>query len=176
MVEAALAACVHVWEIELANGHTSPGTCRRCGETREFANSSEHLVVSTGRPLDFHPRPAAPIEEETVKKVNMHQRHQEIEKRWPEIKKTIEELGGLNRAAKQLGLSYEGTRRAAARHGFDVKPYLTKAGRRPAPVRETDGQAFRDKPAANGHDNIGEALIGMGLVMIGAWLETRKGG
>lgn len=35
----AVSPCVHVWDIEPANGPTSKGACTRCGETREFANS-----------------------------------------------------------------------------------------------------------------------------------------
>ena len=31
--------CCHNWIIEPANGSTSAGVCRRCGEEREFKNS-----------------------------------------------------------------------------------------------------------------------------------------
>ena len=31
--------CPHHWAIESPNGPTSYGTCKRCGETREFRNS-----------------------------------------------------------------------------------------------------------------------------------------
>lgn len=33
--------CSHHWVIESANGPLSEGTCQRCGEKREFKNSSE---------------------------------------------------------------------------------------------------------------------------------------
>ena len=33
------AQCGHHWVIESPNGPTSTGTCRRCGEIREFKNS-----------------------------------------------------------------------------------------------------------------------------------------
>jgi hypothetical protein len=32
-------ACCHHWMIESPNGPTSYGTCRSCGEVREFKNS-----------------------------------------------------------------------------------------------------------------------------------------
>ena len=32
-------ACHHYWEIEVANGPTSLGTCKYCGETKEFLNA-----------------------------------------------------------------------------------------------------------------------------------------
>ncbi|OGN98394.1 MAG: hypothetical protein A2Y58_01145 [Chloroflexi bacterium RBG_13_51_52] len=32
-------ACHHFWEIEVANGPSSIGTCKYCGETREFFNA-----------------------------------------------------------------------------------------------------------------------------------------
>ena len=176
MVSKAPAACVHSWDIEPAHGHTSPGTCRKCGEIRDFLNSCDEVLAqaAAGRPLDFR----SPRQKEggEMAKTTVHTRHREIQRRWPEIKRTIEETGSVNKAAEKLGFSYSAIRTAAGSHGMDLAPYLPKAGRRPAPVRETDGQAFKDKRPANGHDNIGEALIGMGLVMIGAWLETRKGG
>ncbi len=31
--------CNHYWEIEVANGPTSTGKCKRCGEVREFYNA-----------------------------------------------------------------------------------------------------------------------------------------
>jgi hypothetical protein len=31
--------CHHFWVIEVANGPSSRGTCKHCGETREFLNS-----------------------------------------------------------------------------------------------------------------------------------------
>ena len=37
-------ACVHHWRIESPNGRTSAGTCRRCGATRDFANSTENVM------------------------------------------------------------------------------------------------------------------------------------
>lgn len=33
--------CAHHWVIDSANGPLSQGRCQRCGETREFRNSSE---------------------------------------------------------------------------------------------------------------------------------------
>ena len=31
--------CHHYWEIEIANGPRSLGTCKYCGETKEFLNA-----------------------------------------------------------------------------------------------------------------------------------------
>jgi len=31
--------CNHYWEIEIANGPTSVGKCKHCGEVREFYNA-----------------------------------------------------------------------------------------------------------------------------------------
>jgi hypothetical protein len=31
--------CPHFWDIESANGPSSKGVCRHCGETREFFNA-----------------------------------------------------------------------------------------------------------------------------------------
>jgi hypothetical protein len=31
--------CHHFWVIEVANGPVSRGTCKHCGETKEFLNS-----------------------------------------------------------------------------------------------------------------------------------------
>lgn len=35
------AACAHHWAIETPHGPLSDGVCQRCGEKREFLNSSE---------------------------------------------------------------------------------------------------------------------------------------
>lgn len=176
MVVSAPEGCVHIWNIAPANGHTSPGVCRKCGEVRDFLNSCDEVLeqAAFGRPLDF--RAPRKKEEETMSKLSGIKGHREIEKRWPEIKRTIEELGSLNKAALKLGFSYDGVNRACGRHGFDSAPYKSGSGRKAAPVRETDGQAFKEKLPANGHDNIGELLMGAGLVMIGGWLKQREEG
>ena len=38
--------CVHHWAIEIADGPTSVGRCRRCKEVREFANSIRDNVYN----------------------------------------------------------------------------------------------------------------------------------
>ena len=38
--------CAHYWVIESANGPTSRGTCKFCGEQREFRNSWYDLFPS----------------------------------------------------------------------------------------------------------------------------------
>lgn len=38
------AICRHHWVIETPNGATSGGYCKRCGERREFRNSTEDLM------------------------------------------------------------------------------------------------------------------------------------
>ena len=40
----AIEGCVHHWVIEPPNGRTSGGTCKRCGESRNFANATEHVM------------------------------------------------------------------------------------------------------------------------------------
>jgi len=41
--------CTHWWEIEIANGPTSQGICKFCGETRDFFNSFDFLYMKIGR-------------------------------------------------------------------------------------------------------------------------------
>jgi hypothetical protein len=36
--------CRHHWKIEAPNGATSRGTCKKCGEEREFANSTSESI------------------------------------------------------------------------------------------------------------------------------------
>ncbi|MEX1022391.1 MAG: hypothetical protein WD058_04505, partial [Dehalococcoidia bacterium] len=36
--------CVHHWIIESPNGRESGGTCKRCGATKSFANSTEQVM------------------------------------------------------------------------------------------------------------------------------------
>jgi hypothetical protein len=196
VVKAARAACVHVWDIATAAGPISPGTCRFCGEYREFANSSEHLVGPTGMALDFRSRPAVHREEEPVARANVHQRHKEIEKQWPEIKRTLEETGRLNRTAVQLGLSYSSVERITRRHGLDTTLYRPMAGvvtnssasggkadkgvaparhaKTPAPAREKTAVGEGGPAGAVSLANIGQGLIGLGLIMVGAWLKSQE--
>jgi hypothetical protein len=42
------AACAHHWVIEIANGRTSPGRCRRCGEVRSFYNTFDDVMTTPG--------------------------------------------------------------------------------------------------------------------------------
>jgi hypothetical protein len=142
--------CIHVWDIEPANGPTSQGTCKKCGRTREFSNAlheSEaekaaryrpHLKVDQkvdqGKPV-MKPEKEAPV----GKHVNIHKRHEELEAQWPSLKKTIEKLGNLNQAAKQCGIAYSTLLSCCARHGFDVSRYRVlvsarKTAERPQPA------------------------------------------
>ena len=36
--------CVHHWTIESPNGKESTGVCKRCGSTKNFANSTESVM------------------------------------------------------------------------------------------------------------------------------------
>ena len=48
--------CMHHWAIERANGPISKGTCRVCGEEREFRNSIETRGGWTGKVNDGQQR------------------------------------------------------------------------------------------------------------------------
>jgi hypothetical protein len=41
---AAKGNCVHHWLIESPNGRESTGTCKRCGASKSFANSTEQVM------------------------------------------------------------------------------------------------------------------------------------
>jgi hypothetical protein len=173
--ESSVAACVHVWDIALANGHTSPGTCRKCSETRDFLNSCDEILAAGAsyRTLDF--RVPEKTKEVSVAKPDIHKRHKEIEKRWPEIRKAIEETGSVNKAAELLGFSYSAIRTAAGRHGLDCAEYTRRIVPGKAVARKEPEAARAKANGAKPSDNIGEALIGVGLVIIGAWLKSREG-
>ena len=38
------ANCVHHWIIESPNGRESSGSCKHCGKTKEFVNSTESVM------------------------------------------------------------------------------------------------------------------------------------
>jgi hypothetical protein len=46
-------ACHHFWVIEVANGPSSVGTCKYCGEKKEFLNAfpTFNLLRKNGNPL-----------------------------------------------------------------------------------------------------------------------------
>jgi hypothetical protein len=49
------APCHHFWEIEVANGPQSIGTCKYCGETKEFLNAFPvfNPLKKNGNPLSL---------------------------------------------------------------------------------------------------------------------------
>ena len=46
--EVYMISCVHFWQIESPNGPISAGTCKLCGEMREFRNSMYSSTWSRG--------------------------------------------------------------------------------------------------------------------------------
>lgn len=40
--------CAHHWVIEMANGPTSSGNCRRCGAQRAFYNTFDDVMLTSG--------------------------------------------------------------------------------------------------------------------------------
>jgi len=59
-------ACHHYWVIEVANGPKSVGTCKYCGETKEFLNAfpTFNPLKKNSNPLALPKLPAVEIEEE----------------------------------------------------------------------------------------------------------------
>lgn len=59
-------ACGHYWVIEVANGPSSIGTCKYCGDTREFLNSlpAYNPLKKNSNPLALPKLPDVEIEEE----------------------------------------------------------------------------------------------------------------
>jgi hypothetical protein len=64
---AAKAPCHHFWEIEVANGPKSVGTCKYCGETREFLNAfpTFNPLKKNGNPLSLPKMSEVAIDEES---------------------------------------------------------------------------------------------------------------
>ncbi len=50
-------SCAHHWRIASPSGIYSRGVCRKCGEERLFANTSEHATYGYGRTQPLRPRP-----------------------------------------------------------------------------------------------------------------------
>lgn len=59
--------CHHYWIIEVANGPTSRGECKYCGETREFLNAFPEFnpLKRNGNPLRLPKMPDVEIDEES---------------------------------------------------------------------------------------------------------------
>ena len=60
------ATCHHYWVIEVANGPSSVGTCKYCGESREFLNAfpTFNPLKKNSNPLALPRLPAVEIDEE----------------------------------------------------------------------------------------------------------------
>lgn len=59
--------CHHYWVIEVANGPTSRGECKYCGETKEFLNAFPEFntLRRSGNPLRLPKMPEVEIDEES---------------------------------------------------------------------------------------------------------------
>ncbi|MFA5309548.1 MAG: hypothetical protein WC370_08725 [Dehalococcoidales bacterium] len=57
------ASCHHFWDIEVANGPSSIGTCRYCGEKKEFFNAFPTInpLKKSGNPLSLPRMPDVAI-------------------------------------------------------------------------------------------------------------------
>ncbi len=59
--------CHHFWVIEVANGPSSLGTCKYCGETKEFLNAfpTFNPLKKNGNPLQLPKLPDIEIDKES---------------------------------------------------------------------------------------------------------------
>ena len=59
--------CPHFWDIESANGPSSIGVCRNCGETKEFLNAfpTFNPLKKKGSPMDLPKMPDVKVDEES---------------------------------------------------------------------------------------------------------------
>jgi hypothetical protein len=59
--------CHHYWVIEVANGPTSRGQCKYCGETREFLNAFPEFnpLRKNNNPLNLPKMPDVKIDGES---------------------------------------------------------------------------------------------------------------
>ncbi len=66
-VQAPKAACGHFWVIEVANGPTSIGTCKYCGEKKEFYNAFPDFnpLRRSHNPMTLPELPAVEVDEES---------------------------------------------------------------------------------------------------------------
>ncbi|MGD0780250.1 MAG: hypothetical protein ABR954_05665 [Dehalococcoidales bacterium] len=60
-------ACHHFWVIEVANGPSSIGTCKYCGETKEFFNAfpTFNPLKKNGNPLRLPKLPSIEIDKDS---------------------------------------------------------------------------------------------------------------
>ena len=59
--------CSHFWDIEAANGPSSLGICRLCGEKKEFLNAfpAVNPLKRKGNPLDLPKMPDVEVDEDS---------------------------------------------------------------------------------------------------------------
>ena len=59
--------CAHFWDIEPANGPSSQGTCRNCGETKDFFNAFPDLnpLKRKNSPLNLPKMPDVDVDKES---------------------------------------------------------------------------------------------------------------
>lgn len=178
--------CAHVWECEPANGPTSKSKCRLCGSEKDFANSikddepgDRRRIRLPGTPAKPKPEPAKG-EVEMAKGVDTHQRRRQLTeareeamamfregKRLCQVRDSLrEEWGEISSSTldywrkSSVGKESTGVRTATLKaSGRDAQNTLT------APPKSADPDFAR----------VGDLLVGVGLVMIGAWLKRTDG-
>lgn len=59
--------CPHFWDIEAANGPSSKGVCRLCGETKEFFNALPDFnpLKRKHNPLDLPKMPDVKVDKDS---------------------------------------------------------------------------------------------------------------
>jgi hypothetical protein len=124
------------------------------------------------KPAKVEESPVVQLETRPVKEAKVKRKTREVEERWPEILQTLQETGSINKTATKLLIPYTCILTACERHGVDVKAYQ--------PMKAAGSACQKvDQPAGAGHlviglPNLGEALIGLGLLVLGSWLKQQE--
>ena len=185
--------CPHHWEIETPCGKpTLHGACKLCGEEKDFpaAQAAPWEKEHQKYPLKRHVPPETNVDTTTqvptvttrpVKEAKVKKKTKAVEKQWPEILRTLEETHSVNKTARKLDIPYSSILSACTRHEVDVRQYQPmKTGEtRASPDKNKDAGSTCQKvqptgaqgPLVIGLPNLGEALIGLGLMVLGAWLQ-----
>jgi hypothetical protein len=193
--------CTHIWEIDPAAGPTSKGKCRLCGTEKDFANSlpeeTDPHERAKIRLKGSQPKPGKGVEEMPTVDVNARGKElAPIRRAAVELfrkGKTVEELRQMPGFKDVAPSTLSGWRGRFGPPTDPEKPPTAKrkkesttvrtstlaASGRHAQDKSTDAPASgRDKNVTDfvtNRDNIGELLIGVGLVIVGSWLKRMEG-
>ena len=191
--------CTHIWEIETANGPTSKGRCRLCKTEKDFANALTPEQMSDLSWRKCQVRKPKPKPEREVTEMpprgdtkRLAKAKEEAMAMFRDGKRPREVAAALEPEYGKIAISTlcywkkTALENVVGRISGEKGPELAKRKRESTAVRtatlEASGRDAHAKstgpfgPPTPDFRHMGRAVIGLGLILLGQWLEAEEEG